>query len=362
MTKIRVGIFFGGRSTEHEISIQSAKSIIKNLNRSTYQILLIGVDSDGRFFLGEESISKHMPLAAQMLNEVRLCSGDHEEFSEKLPDRLDENLGTSIDVAFPIIHGSGGEDGTIQGLLGAYKVPFVGTGVLGSAMGMDKDITKRILRDAGIPITNHRTYRRQEYECIDYEEITSTLGDIVFVKPASLGSSVGVSQAATKADFIQAINEAFLYDNKIIIEEFIQGREIECAVLGNEYPEASCTGEIVVKGCFYSYGAKYLNEYDVDLKIPAELSPEIAAKIRKTALKAFRVLCCEGMARVDFFLRGDHEVLLNEINTVPGFTEISMYPKLWEASGVQYGELLDTLIMLALSRHKRDNNLRMTKN
>jgi D-alanine-D-alanine ligase len=239
------------------------------------------------------------------------------------------------------------------------QVPFVGAGVLGSAIGMDKDVAKRLLREAGIPVAKHLTYHRHEEDDITYEKVASQLGNIVFVKPANLGSSVGVSKVCGEAELPSAVAEAYLYDNKIIIEEYVDGREIECAVLGNEHPEASVLGEIVVHGCFYSYSAKYLNKYDVDLKIPADLTEEVSEKIRAIAVKAFKILCCEGMARVDFFLKDNEEALVNEINTIPGFTEISMYPKLWEASGIGYGELLDRLVTLAISRHNKNSSLRV---
>ena len=361
MEKIRIGVFFGGRSSEHEVSVRSASSVIRNLDKSKYKILPVGVNKSGEFFFGERAISSNMQLASQMLKDLR--SGTKDSFEEM--DCQSEigigDIAKSIDVAFSVIHGSFGEDGTLQGFLHTIGVPFVGPGVLGSAIGMDKDVSKRLLQNAGIPIARHRTYRRHEYDNINYEEIASALGDIVFVKPANLGSSVGISKVGSRTDFDTAVDEAFLYDNKIIIEESIKGREIECAVLGNENPKASVPGEIVVKGCFYSYGAKYLNEYEVDLKIPADLPQEVSMEIQKMALKAFNVLCCEGMARVDFFLKDDFEILLNEINTIPCFTDISMYPKLFEASGIAYDELLDSLVMLAISRHDRDSSLRIGK-
>ncbi|MDR1982761.1 MAG: D-alanine--D-alanine ligase [Holosporaceae bacterium] len=359
MKKIRLGIFFGGRSSEHEISIRSAKSIIKGLDKTKYDIVLVGVDKSGRFYFGEKAISLNMPQASQMLEDLRKnTSTELASVSAGLPERVDENISGAIDVVFPVFHGPFGEDGTIQGLLQSFNVPYVGAGILGSAIGMDKDVTKRLLRDAGIPSARHLTFYHHESDSIKYDEVTSTLGDIVFVKPANLGSSVGISKVKSKNDFEEAVKTAFLYDNKIIVEEFIKGREIECSVLGNEYPEASIPGEIIIRHDFYSYSAKYLDDNGADLKIPADLPIEISDKIRKMAVRVFKILACDGMARIDFFVKDNFEIFLNEINTIPGFTEeVSMYPKLWEASGIPYEELLDRLINLAISRTKRNNEL-----
>jgi D-alanine-D-alanine ligase len=360
MKKIRVGVFFGGRSSEHEVSVRSAKSVAKSLNKDKYEAVLVGIGKDGRFFFGEEAISLNMPSASDMLKDLREVIAESSAVaSVNLPQKIDAGISKAVDVVFPVLHGPYGEDGTIQGLLRSFDAPFVGAGVLGSAIGMDKDVAKRLLRDAGIPIAKHLTFHRCESDEINYESVVSTLGDVVFVKPANLGSSVGISKTKSKEEFQEAVKEAFLYDHKILVEEFVKGREIECAVLGNEYPEASLPGEIVLRREFYSYSAKYLDEDGADLKIPADLPADVVQKIRDLAVKVFKVLCCEGMARVDFFLDENFGILVNEINTIPGFTEeISMYPKLWEASGLPYGELLDRLIELAIARRDRDNALR----
>jgi D-alanine-D-alanine ligase len=352
MKKIKVGVFFGGRSSEHEISVRSAQSIIKSLDKTKYDVLPVGADKSGRFYFGAKAIAQHVPTAAQMINDL-LRDGviATEDSFANLPSGIDENLSKFLDVVFPVFHGTFGEDGTFQGLMRMFDIPFVGAGVLGSAIGMDKDVTKRLLRDADIRVAKHLTFRGCESDSIAYEKVTASLGDIVFVKPASLGSSVGVSKVRSRDEFAKAVTEAFSCDNKIVIEEFIKGREIECSVLGNDFPEASLPGEIIVKHDFYSYSAKYLDEDAADLRIPADLPAEIIDDIREISLKAYKVLCCEGMARVDFFLRNDSEIFLNEINTIPGFTEeISMYPKLWAASGLSYTELLDKLIESAFSR------------
>ena len=249
-----------------------------------------------------------------------------------------------------------GEDGTVQGLLKLANVPFVGPGVLGSAVGMDKDMTKRLLRDAGIPIGKFLAATKTDP--ISFKSARKQLGAPLFIKPANLGSSVGVYKVRDEKEFDAAIINALKFDTKILIEEFISGREVECAVLGNESPRASIVGEIIPHHEFYSYEAKYLDENGAGLEIPAKISRKTEKLIQEIAIKTFKVLGCEGMSRVDCFLKEDGSVVVNEINTIPGFTSISMYPKLWEASGVPPRKLIDTLISLALARHKRDSKLK----
>jgi D-alanine-D-alanine ligase len=263
-----------------------------------------------------------------------------------------------VDVVFPVLHGPFGEDGTVQGLLKLANVPFVGAGVLGSAVGMDKDVMKRLLRDAQIPIPRFLVFERSNASKIDFKAVKSALGLPFFVKPANLGSSVGISKVTAHKQFAGALTEAFRFDNKILIEEAIQGREIECSVLGNENPITSVPGEIVTRHKFYSYDAKYRDAKGAQLIVPAALSQDITKAVQGLALKTFKTLVCEGMARVDFFLRHDREIFVNEINTIPGFTQISMYPKLWEASGIPYRKLIDRLIQLALERFRREKKLR----
>jgi D-alanine-D-alanine ligase len=259
----------------------------------------------------------------------------------------------SLDVVFPVLHGPYGEDGTIQGMCKMLTIPFVGPDVLGSAVGMDKDVTKRLLRDGGIPTARFGVVRRNDD--VSFGTIAHDLGVPFFLKPANLGSSIGVAKVTSEEGFKEALHSAFAFDNKVLIEESIQGREIECAVLGNEKPVASVAGEIVPKGHdFYDYEAKYLDENGAELIIPADLPKTTLKQIQSLAIKTFQTLCCEGMARVDFFLTKNNEIFVNEINTIPGFTNISMYPKLWEASGVSYPELIDRLITLAIERHTRD--------
>lgn len=360
--KIRVGIMFGGRSAEHEVSLQSAKSIIEAIDRNKYEIVLIGINKQGRWFLND--VSARYLLNADNPKNIKLNKSGRElgiipgERSGLLVTRSDSASAGKIDVIFPVLHGTYGEDGTMQGMLKLLDVPFVGAGVLGSATGMDKDVTKRLLRDAGLPVGKFLVFTRPLLNSICFKEVSKELGLPLFIKPANLGSSVGISKAKNEKEFDQAVKSAFEYDNKILIEEFIKGREIECAVLGNEDPKASVPGEIIPQHEFYSYEAKYIDEHGARLRIPAELPEAVVGKIRECAVKTFTTLCCEGMARVDFFLKNDRDIYVNEINTIPGFTKISMYPKLWEATGIAYTELIDMLITLAIERFERDRKLK----
>ena len=355
--KIRVGILYGGKSAEHEVSIRSAKNIIDALDKNKYEPILIGIDKTGRWLpeVESKSILKGEKIDKKhTFNTVALAAQDNGRIIETSSVGLNE----PIDVFFPVLHGPFGEDGTIQGLLKLANVPFVGAGVLGSAIGMDKDVMKRLLRDAGLSIAKFQVIKKHELADISFKKIKKELGLPLFVKPANLGSSVGVSKVHSEKEFEKAIDSAFLYDNKILIEENISGREIECSVLGNEKPAASLPGEIIPKHEFYSYEAKYLDENGAELKIPAELTKSTIKNIQKMAIKTFEVLCCEGMARVDFFLTKDNKIIVNEINTIPGFTSISMYPKLWEASGMPYSKLIDTLIELAIDRFNGEGKLK----
>lgn len=359
--KIRVGIIFGGKSAEHEVSLQSAKNIIEAIDRTKYEVLLIGIDKKGDWHLNDDStflLHGDNPKLIQLNRSnkgVALVPGGKSNQMVQLSNL--QSLGP-VDVVFPVLHGPHGEDGTIQGLLKLANIPFVGASVLGSAVGMDKDVAKRLLRDAGIGIAKFLTFNRSSISDIYFDDVKNQLGIPFFVKPANLGSSVGVKKVSNETECKQAISEAFQYDHKILIEEFVKGREIECSVLGNDYPIASVPGEILPQHEFYSYEAKYIDENGATLHIPAVLSSDIAAEIQSLAVKAFKVLCCEGMARVDFFLKENGEMIINEINTIPGFTKISMYPKLWEASGLSYTELISRLIELALERHDNDTRLK----
>jgi D-alanine-D-alanine ligase len=360
--KLRVALVYGGKSAEHEISLISARNIFQAMDKKKYDVLAIAVDKQGRWsvdegarLLRDAQFSRVEPSAIK--RNIAVLPGE----SSAPTVRPSDKTVSGIDVAFPVLHGPFGEDGTIQGLLKLAGVPFVGAGVLGSAVGMDKDVMKRLLRDARIPIADFLVFERRDRSAIRFGKVAKALGLPLFVKPANLGSSVGISKVTGKSEFAGAIRRAFRYDNKIIIEEGIRGREIECSVLGNEKPIASLPGEIVVQHDFYSYDAKYLDDKGARLEIPARLPKPIVGRIQKTAVQAYRVLCCEGMARVDFFLRPNGAVLVNEINTIPGFTKISMYPKMWQASGLSYTRLIDRLIALALERARKEKKLSTVK-
>ena len=361
MSKIRVGILFGGRSAEHEVSLQSARNIVDAIDKNKYEVVLIGIDKAGawhldegsRFLLGASELE--LPALPTSGESLAMVPGKH---AEQLVLLSGQQSPGALDVVFPVLHGPFGEDGTVQGLLKLANIPFVGAGVLGSAVGMDKDVMKRLLRDAGIPIAKFITLNRYSAKQVPFDDARDQLGMPVFIKPANLGSSVGIHKVRNAEEFQSAVEDAFKFDNKVLIDECIVGREIECSVLGNDQPIASVLGEILPSDEFYSYEAKYLDESGAALEIPAKLPHEISERIRQTAIKTFSVLCCEGMARVDFFLRNSEEIIVNEINTIPGFTRISMYPKLWEASGLPYRQLIDKLISLAIEKFDREKGLK----
>jgi len=361
--KIRVGILFGGKSAEHEVSLQSAKNVFEAVDQDKYEVTLVGIDKKGRWLKQEASA---FLLEADDPKRIRLGESssplhlDPAGGERPLVVSRPEAAAASgpIDVVFPVLHGPFGEDGTVQGLLKMADIPFVGASVLGSAVGMDKDVMKRLLRDAGLPIARFRVCQRRDRDMVRFEDVVQDLGLPVFIKPANLGSSVGITKVHNEQEFFPALDEALRFDHKAVIEETIVGREIECAVLGNEDPKASTLGEVVPQHEFYSYEAKYIDENGALLKIPAEVDPAATRRIQDLAVEAFKVLCCEGMARVDFFLKPDGEAIVNEINTLPGFTRISMYPRLWEASGLPYPALIDRLIALALERAELDRALK----
>ncbi len=360
--KIRVGVLFGGRSAEHEVSLVSAASIINALDKEKYDIIPIGITTEGRWLSA--------PNALQLLKNKSIPQNLSEHIIVPNPQKqsliditaVQKEREYYVDVIFPIIHGTFGEDGTMQGLLELADIPYVGAGVLGSAVGMDKVIQKQLLQNAKIPVTKYIAFLYKEFlqEKDEYlAKIEKTLKYPCFIKPPNQGSSVGISKAHNRKELIEAINLARSYDRKILIEEGIeQAREIECSVLGNDEPKASVLGEIIPSNEFYDYDAKYVDGKSV-AKIPAELPKVMVKKIQKYALDAYKILDCAGMARVDFLVEGNgKKIYLNEINTIPGFTSISMYPKLWEATGVSYPELLDTLIELALERYRAKRELK----
>ena len=361
--KITVAVLMGGRSAEHEISLQSAKNVIAAMDKKKYNVVPIGIDRSGQWYainskklFLDENNPKKISLSTHRTEIIIKTDHDITRTCSVTPYRKM----SKIDVVFPVLHGTYGEDGTMQGFLETLNVPYVGPDVLGSAIGMDKDIAKRLLRDAAIPISDFIAFKRHE-KLPTFTEIKRKFGVPFFVKPANAGSSVGISNVHNQKEYKMALKNAFRFDTKILIEEFIKGREIECAVLGNEYPKASLPGEIMLrKHEFYSYKAKYLDRKGAVLKIPAPLPKNIVTKIQKIAINAFQTLSCEGMARVDFFLAKDDTVYVGEINTIPGFTKISMYPKLWEVSGLSYPKLIDRLISLAIERFRRKQKIKLS--
>jgi D-alanine-D-alanine ligase len=345
--KVNVALLCGGQSAEHEVSLQSARNIAETIDRAKYERALIGITRDGRWLWRGAGRENERGFQGFLLNErdPRTICLDEKNLKPFHTGDL-----KSFDVVFPVLHGPFGEDGTVQGLLKMTGVPFVGSGVLGSALGMDKDIAKRLLRAHGIPVAGSVTLHK-DGALPSFSTITGTLGLPLFVKPANMGSSVGVHKIHDEGEWLRGVADAFSHDAKVIVEEFIEGREVECAVLGNgARAQASCAGEVIPSHEFYSYDAKYIDENGARLEIPAKLPPETMETIRDTAVKTFRALCCEDLSRVDFFVKKDGTLIVNEINTMPGFTRISMYPKLWEASGISYRALIDRLIQLGLSR------------
>jgi D-alanine-D-alanine ligase len=336
--RVRVAVLLGGRSSEHEISLASARSVLEALDPERYEVATVEIGRDGRWELGTgrddgtRSVAETLPVP-----------------TAKVPATLGE-----VDVVFPVLHGPFGEDGTVQGLLELAGVPYVGAGVLGSALAMDKDVFKAVMRDRGVPVTRNITLRKGQ-------KAENPFGYPVFVKPARLGSSVGISKVVSEEELAPAVELAFRHDEKVLVEEFVAGIEVECGVLGNEEPLASLPGEIVSHGFqgadWYDYSAKY-DEGGMDLVVPPRLPQETIERVQDLAVRAFVGGECEGMARVDFFVRDDGEVLLNELNTIPGFTATSVYAKLFEASGIPYAELVDRLVQLALERQERRSRLR----
>jgi D-alanine-D-alanine ligase len=354
-TKIRAAIMCGGKSAEHEISLISAMNIIKALDRDKYVPLLIGIDKTGAWYLQEEEA-----FLAQDPDPRTVALQDRSRPLAVVPGQsgphlLDIKSGDSLpepEVAFAILHGPNGEDGTMQGLLRHLNWAFVGPDVLGSAVAMDKDVAKRLMTQAGIPNSPFLVFRKHERASISYADVREHLELPLFVKPANLGSSVGISKVDSEAEFDRAIDLAFEFDLKIVVEQGIVGREIECAVLGNHAPKGSLIGEIVPADGFYDYEAKYIDDKGAALLLPApDMDEATVARVQELAVKTYQVLECRGLSRVDFFLTPEGDLLVNEVNTLPGFTNISMYPSLWGLSGIDYPHLIDRLLSLAIE-HK----------
>lgn len=358
--RIRIAVLFGGQSDEHDVSLRSAQTVSNALDPDKYEVVPIGITRDGRWIGSGDPMARLTAMSPFFA--VGAGSGDGtvtQSASTDLAvpgqsDGLPIVFGGSVDVVFPVLHGPLGEDGTIQGMMELANVPYVGSGVLGSAVAMDKAATKTILAEAGLPQVPHLVVFRRDWER-DPESVTALvtekLGYPVFIKPANLGSSVGISKVHDPAELPAAMNEAAMYDRKLVIEKGVDAREIEISVLGNDDPIASVAGEIVPSNEFYDYAAKYIDDRS-ELIIPAKLDPDVLAAIQKLAIKAFRALDLAGLARVDFFLeRETNRLYVNEVNTIPGFTSISMYPMLWGHTGIPLAELVDRLVELALERH-----------
>jgi D-alanine-D-alanine ligase len=356
MKKLTVALLFGGKSGEHEVSLRSAASIFSAIDREKYNVIPIGITKEGQWRSDPKLLEAEFPNILRSGSPVFLPAepADNHQilFRSGKPPVRD---GARIDVVFPVLHGTFGEDGTIQGLLEMANIPYVGAGVLGSAVGMDKDVTKRLLRQAGLPVVEHLAFLDRHWLSRQNDvtqEIEKKLGYPCFVKPANLGSSVGISKVRRGEELGRAVELASQYDRKIIVEQGVNAREIECSVLGNDEPQASLPGEIIPSHEFYDYEAKYVDDSS-RLLIPAPLTDEQTRMVQDLAVKTFLVTECSGMARVDFFIeRETGRVLVNEINTIPGFTSISMYPKLWEATGISYSELINRLIQFAIERHQ----------
>ncbi len=377
MPKLRVAVLFGGRSGEHEISLRSALAVMSAMDPARYEIVPIGIDRDGHWFLREDALSALADAAGRLaeldaggvlaallpypLAQGALCRAGAENGAH----RLKLAAGEQVDVVFPILHGTYGEDGTVQGLFELAGVPYVGSGVLGSALGMSKDAQKRLMREAGIPVTRFAVLTKVGFEENRAQalKLAGELAYPLYVKPSCLGSSIGVSRVCGPQELEPAILDALRYDRKILIEAACEGRELECAVLGNRQPEVAGPGEIMVERghAFYSYESKYVDPRGARLMIPAPLPAATAQRIRAMAQAAFIALDLRGMARVDFLAREDlSEIVVNEVNTIPGFTEISMYPKLWAAAGIPMSKLVDRLIELALEEHAERRALSFT--
>ena len=368
MKKLRVGVLFGGRSGEHEVSLVSAASVLRGLDPAKYEVHPIGITKQGRWVLPRMAAPpaelSHAHLRRALADGSSVLLPAEPAKNSLIP--ADEPLAAParslrLDVVFPVLHGTYGEDGTVQGLLELADLPYVGAGVLGSALAMDKEVAKRLFLQAGLPVPEYVAVRRHEWKNNSKEIVKAARRKLrfpVFTKPANLGSSVGISKVRRASELAAAVKHAFEFDAKILIEQGIIGREIEVSVLGNEEPQASVPGEVIPAREFYDYTAKYLED-STRFVMPARLAPRQVRRLQELAIAAFRALECEGMARADFLLeRRTGSFFLNEVNTIPGFTAISMYPKLWEASGLAYPALLDRLIELALARHREKSRRR----
>ena len=361
MKKI-IAVVCGGKSGEHEVSLRSAFYVYNNIDKKKYRAIIIAIDKKGRWYFSynlEDIINTRNQLWKLKSNLEEIVLLKSKKRSQVFSLKEKKNL-IGIDVFFPLIHGTYGEDGCLQGFFELLDVPYVSAGVLGSAIAMDKEIAKRLLMLEKIPVTEFVVIKKEDKLIERKNKANRFIKEFhfpLFIKPVSLGSSVGVSKVFNKKEVDKAIKEAFKYDTEIMIEKFINGREIECSVLGNLHPKASLPGEIKSRS-FYSYEAKYLNSKDAKLLVPAPLSKELIKKVQKLSIKVFQTLKLQGMARIDLFLKPNGQLIVNEANTIPGFTQISMYPKLWQVSGIKYPKLIDKLIQLAIENYNRKNKLK----
>jgi len=353
--RLKIAILYGGKSVEHEISIRSATNVVANIDSKKYDIRLLGIDKAGSWYLNDsinDDVDSGQPVSIKL--------------DASSPNLIETKSGMEIqiDVVFPVLHGTDGEDGSIQGLFKSMNLPVVGSGVLGSAISMDKIISKKILKEGGIPVAPYTEFSKSQKDDISFDKITKEVGLPFMIKSAALGSSVGISMVKTENDLIYALNDSFQYGDKIIVEKFIKGRELECAIIGNQDPKASMPGEIVmIKDYdFYTYEAKYLDEAAIRIILPAEVDRAITEEIRRISIEAYKALRCEDYARVDLFLTEEGEIVINEINTIPGFTNASMFPMMWKQMGMTFKELVTELIQLCLQRHTDTKDLKTSYN
>ncbi len=345
---MKVGILYGGKSVEHEISIRSARNVVANMD-DKYELTLIGISKSGKWYL-QSDVSDSIKTD----NPVKMDLGS------KIATVLDKNdTSFELDLVFPILHGTDGEDGSIQGLFQCLNIPVVGTSVLGSAISMDKIVSKKLLAQAGIPVAPYMSFRSEQSEGISFDLVKERLGVPFMIKAGNLGSSIGISKVTTPSQFDHALKESLRYSGEVLIESFVNARELECGVIGNEVIQSTVPGEIILKGDydFYTYDAKYTDEKAIEIKVPADVSEEVSQKIRRLCEAAYLTLKCEDFARVDLFLTEDDEVLINEINSIPGFTSVSMFPMLWANMGIGYTDLLNKLIDMAIRRWEKQKQL-----
>ncbi len=364
--KTRVAVLVGGESAEHAVSLESGKNVADALNLTKYEVSLLAIDKKGVMrlipsmdILRKTDVTK--PIDVESIGQEVFIVPSLKIGATKTADIMDLNSGkrlATLDAVFPILHGPYGEDGTMQGYLRLLGLPYVGPGVLCSAVAMDKDVAKRLLHEAGLPICKFKVLKRHETSTHSFSALKAALGLPFFLKPANMGSSVGVHKVNSEEKFSSALKDAFLYDTKVLVEEFVDGREIECSILGNHELTASIPGEVLPQHEFYSYEAKYLDENGAKTEIPAKLTDTQVSQVKAMAIKVFQVLSGEGMSRVDLFLKKNGDLLVNEMNTIPGFTKISMYPKMLGASGIAYSDLIDRLLQLAIERTKEERALK----